>query len=41
VRAYTENADKASATVGTMTNKVAQETQSLRNMENLVRKYAG
>ncbi len=41
VRAYTENADKASATIGTMTNKVASETQSLRNMENVVRKYAG
>lgn len=41
VRAYTENADKASATIGTMTNKVAQETQSLRTMEDLVRKYAG
>jgi hypothetical protein len=41
VRAYTENADKASATIGTLTSKVASETQSLRNMENLVRKYAG
>lgn len=41
VRSYTENADKASATIGTMTSKVASETQSLRNMEELVRKYAG
>lgn len=41
VRAYTENADKASSTIGTMTNKVANETQSLRNMEDVVRKYAG
>lgn len=40
VRAYTENADKASATIGSMTSKVAAETQSLRNMENLVRQYA-
>lgn len=41
VRAYTENADKASTTIGGLTNKVSQETRSLQTMESLVRKYAG
>lgn len=41
VRAYTENADKASTTIGGLTSKVSGETRSLQTMEALVRKYAG
>jgi hypothetical protein len=39
LRAYSEAADGASKTVDQMTNKVANETQSLKNMESLVHKY--
>jgi hypothetical protein len=39
LRAYSEAADGASKTVDAMTNKVANETHSLQNMESLVHKY--
>lgn len=39
LRAYTEAAGKTSATVDALTSKVASETQSLQNMEAIVRKY--
>lgn len=39
LRAYAEAADKTAASVDALTAKVASETQSLQNMESVVRKY--